>query len=60
MVLHACEDNVNHLGEGSLSSDLVVHVPGGKEDVVAGPHCQQHGALVDADILGGDDCQQRL
>lgn len=51
VVLHPGEYNVDHLCEGGLGSDLVVHVPRGKEDVVAGADGQQHGALVYTNIL---------
>ena len=60
VVFHAREYNIDHLCKGGFGGDLVVHVPGGEEDVITGADSQQHCALMDTHILGGDDCKQRL
>ena len=60
LVLHACEDDVEHLCECGLGSRLVDEVLAGQVDVVAGAHTQQHRALVDLTRVGRHHRQQRL
>lgn len=60
LVLHACEDNVEHLCECGLRSGLVDEVAAGQVDVVAGPDCKEHRALMDLYVRGGDSRQQGL
>lgn len=58
--LHAREDDIEHLSEGSLGCGLVDEVAAGQVDVVTGPDGEQHRALVDLYVRGGHCCQQSL
>lgn len=60
LVLHACEDNVEHLCECGLSSCLVDEVAARQVDVVAGSHCEEDRAFVDLYVRGGHSRQQSL
>lgn len=60
LVLHPCEDNVEHLCKRGLSSGLVDEVAAGQVDVIAGPDCKEHCALMDLYVRGGDSRQQGL
>lgn len=60
LVLHAGEDDVEHLGEGGFRGRLVDEVLAGQVDVVARSDGLQHRALVDLDVLGGHRRQQGL
>lgn len=60
LVLHASEDDVEHLCERGLRRRLVDEVLAGQVDVVAGADGLQHGTFVDFYVLGGHGRQQRL
>lgn len=60
LVLHACEDDVQHLRERGLGGGLVNEVLAGQVDVVTRADGLQDGALVDFYVLGGDCCEQSL
>lgn len=60
LVLHAREDDVEHLRESGLGRGLVDEVAAGQVDVVAGPDGEQHRALVDLDVWRRHGRQQRL
>lgn len=46
--------------ERGLSSGLVDEVAAGQVDVIAGPDCKEHCALMDLYVGGGDSRQQGL
>lgn len=60
LVFHACEDDIEHLCERGLSSGLVDEIAAGQVDVVAGPDCQEHRALMNLDVRRGHSRQQGL
>lgn len=60
LVLHACEDNVEHLCERGLSGGLVDEVAAGQVDVVAGSDGEEHRALMNLYVRGGHRRQQGL
>lgn len=60
LVLHAGEDDIEHLRERGLGRGLVDQVLAGQVDVVAGPDRLQHRALVNLYVLGGHRRQQGL
>lgn len=60
MILHAREDDVEHLRERCLGGGLVDEVLAGQVDVVTRAHGLQHGAFVDLYVLGGHRRQQGL
>lgn len=60
LVLHAGEDDVEHLREGGLGRGLVDEVAAGQVDVVTGPDGEQHRAFVDLYVRGGDRREQGL
>lgn len=60
LVFHACEDDIEHLCERGLGGGLVDEVAAGQVDVVAGPDCQEHRALVNLDVWRSHSRQQGL
>lgn len=60
MILHASEDDVEHLSERGLGRGLVDEVLAGQVDVVTRADGLQDSALVDFYVLGGHCCQQSL
>lgn len=60
LVLHACEDNVEHLCERGLGGGLVDEVAAGQVDVVAGPDRKEYRALMNLYVWGGHRRQQSL
>ena len=60
LVLHACEDNVEHLCERGFSGGLVDEVAASQVDVVAGPDGEEDRALVNLYVRGGHRRQQGL
>lgn len=60
LVLHAGEDDVQHLCESGLGRGLVDEVLAGQVDVVTCSHGLQHRALVNLNVLGGHRGQQGL
>jgi hypothetical protein len=51
LVLHSSEDGVQHLRQCPSRGLLIDEIFASQEDVVAGPHCQQDGPLVDFHVL---------
>lgn len=60
LVLHAGEDDIQHLGERGLGGGLIDEVFAGQIDVVACPHCLQDGALMDFNVWGSHGSQKSL
>lgn len=60
MVLHACEDNVEHLCERGLGCGLIDEVLAGQVDVVTGADGLQNSTLVDFYMLRRHRCQESL
>jgi len=60
LILHAREDDVEHLRERGLGRGLVDEVLAGQVDVVTRADGLQHSTLVDFYVLGSHRCQQSL
>lgn len=60
LAFHAREDDAEHLRERGFSCGLIDEVAAGQVDVVAGPDCQEHRALMDLNVRRGHDGQQGL
>lgn len=60
LVLHTCEDDVEHLRERGFGCGLVDKVATGQVDVVAGPDGEKNRTLVDLYMWRGDRGQQGL
>lgn len=60
LVLHTCEDDVEHLRERGFGCGLVDKVATGQVDVVAGPDGEKNCTLVDLYMWRGDRGQQGL
>lgn len=60
LVFHACENDVQHLSEGSLGSGLIDEIFAGQIDIVTCPHCLQDSALMNFNVWGCHRCQKSL
>lgn len=60
MILHAREDDVEHLCERGLGCGLIDEVLAGQVDVVTGADSLQYSTLVDFYMLRRHRCQQSL